>query len=225
MKHVPTRSTRRCILAVMLGASCSAHGALVDRGGGLVYDTDRNITWLADGNYAMTSGYDADGLMWSSESDYWASTLSYGGYSDWRLPTSDQCGRYLGAFNCINSELGHLFYVELGGVAGQDISTTHNANFSLFQNLQSGLYMTSTTVPDDKYGDCAFVVDFSSGYQEPECGGGLPMTYALAVRNGDVAGPPPPPPPPAVPIPAAAWLLSSGLLALSAGFMRRRNAR
>ena len=27
------------------------------------YDTALNITWLADANYAKTSGYDADGLM------------------------------------------------------------------------------------------------------------------------------------------------------------------
>lgn len=218
MKPYPIGNACRCVLAGMVGMSFSAHGALVDRGGGLVYDTDRNITWLADGNYAMTSGYDADGLMWDYQFWSWASNLSYGGYSDWRLPTSDQCQGY----NCSNSELGHLFYVELGGVAGEDITLTHNANYSLFQNLQSGLYVTSTTLPYDRYGDCAFVMDFGSGYQEAICGG--TMTYALAVRDGDVAGAPPPPPPPAIPLPAAAWLLGSGLLGLSVAFKRRRVA-
>ena len=35
------------------------------------------MTWLADANYAKTSGYDADGLMdWQSAMD-WAANLSY----------------------------------------------------------------------------------------------------------------------------------------------------
>jgi len=40
-----------------------AEATLFDQGGGLIYDTDLNITWLQDANYAMTSGYDADGRM------------------------------------------------------------------------------------------------------------------------------------------------------------------
>ena len=48
---------------------------LVDRGGGMIYDPDRNITWLKDWNYAQTSGFDADGFMkWTTAND-WASYL------------------------------------------------------------------------------------------------------------------------------------------------------
>lgn len=42
--------------------AATAHAALVDRGGGMVYDTTRNITWLADMNYARTSGYSGAGV-------------------------------------------------------------------------------------------------------------------------------------------------------------------
>ncbi len=42
------------------------------------YDTVLDITWLADANYAQTSGYDADGMM-----DYRLASL---GFSNWRLP-------------------------------------------------------------------------------------------------------------------------------------------
>ena len=36
--------------SAMVALSGAAQAALVDRGGGMIYDTTRNITWLAD-NY------------------------------------------------------------------------------------------------------------------------------------------------------------------------------
>ena len=88
----------------------AAEAALVDRGGGMIYDTTLNITWLADMNYALTSGFVGSGLAPSSDprtdwpnwhpdaiwtdgrmgwnaAQRWADSLVYGGYSDWRLPT------------------------------------------------------------------------------------------------------------------------------------------
>jgi hypothetical protein len=41
----------------------SAHAALVDRGGGMIYDDVLRITCLADASYAKTSGYDTDGKL------------------------------------------------------------------------------------------------------------------------------------------------------------------
>ena len=80
-------------MAVLLGSG-SAQAALVDRGGGLLYDTVLNITWLQDANYARTSGYCnssdncfyASGRMDWTQANRWANNLVYGGYSDWRLP-------------------------------------------------------------------------------------------------------------------------------------------
>lgn len=43
--------------------SGAARAELFDRGGGMVYDDDLDITWMADWNHARTSGFDADGLM------------------------------------------------------------------------------------------------------------------------------------------------------------------
>ena len=42
--------------AAVLALSGAALAALVARGGGMIYDTTRNITWLADMNHARTSG-------------------------------------------------------------------------------------------------------------------------------------------------------------------------
>lgn len=44
-------------VGIMLSASLQANAVLIDRGNGLIYDDYFNITWLADANYAATSGY------------------------------------------------------------------------------------------------------------------------------------------------------------------------
>ena len=48
-------------LGVFVAGTASA--TLILRSAGMVYDDDLDITWLGDANYAMTSGYDADGHM------------------------------------------------------------------------------------------------------------------------------------------------------------------
>jgi hypothetical protein len=78
------------LLAAGMGLAGGASAALIVRPGGMVYDTDLNITWLRDANYAKTSGYDADGLMNWTAATTWAANLSYGGYDDWQLPTTLQ---------------------------------------------------------------------------------------------------------------------------------------
>ena len=56
------------------------------------YDTDLNVTWLADANYARTSTYDTDGKMTWAAASVWAANLSFVDavnnitYDNWRLP-------------------------------------------------------------------------------------------------------------------------------------------
>lgn len=199
-----------------------APAALVDRGGGLIYDTDLNITWLADANYAFTSGYDqqgaTDGLMTWSYALGWADQLSYGGFTNWRLPTTLQpdasCANQYsfgsGGFNCTGGELGHLFYTELGGLAGNNIQFTHNANYSLFVNLTGDQYWSAT--PNASLATYAWEMNFGDGNQFVQLKTGA--IRAMAVHDGDIGAPA------AVPVPAAAWLLGSGLLAMAG--MRRK---
>ena len=101
-------------------------------------DTTLDITWLADANFAMTSGADADGRMTWAEANAWADSLTLGGYTDWRLPTNtpingtsyqtnfttnatsdwgfaDSAGWVDGTGNPV-SEMGHMFYVTLGNL-------------------------------------------------------------------------------------------------------------
>jgi len=187
----------------------TAQAALFDRGNGLIYDQDRDITWLADANHAQTSGFDSDGLMSWATATAWAGGLVYQGYDDWRLPTTllpdPTCGGQSGdntGFNCTGSELGHLFYSELGATASHSIlSGSNTANLAMFSNIQSFVYWSGTefasNTPD------AWFFDARQGYQSVVHKGS--ELYAWAVRSGDVA---------AVPIPGAVWLFGSGLLGL-----------
>lgn len=127
----------------LFGNSLSSHAELFDRGNGLIYDSDSNITWLTDANYAKTSGFDADGKMTWSQANAWAANLTYGGYSDWRLPSTSL--HELLCSSCVPyySEMDNLFKKELGGISGGDIAAYHNSQYSLFHNIQSSSFITS----------------------------------------------------------------------------------
>ena len=190
-------------------------------GGQVVYDTDRNITWLADANYAKTSGYDADGLMNWTDANAWAASLNIGGYTGWRLPTTlnldSSCSVYIPSFlsygyNCTGSELGHLFYNGLGGVANQSILITHNSNFDLFTNVESTTYRSGTDAPNPLMTRGFTTWDGNQYY-------GLfkdSATRSWAVRSGDVGGSG------TVPEPDMIWLLGAGALAWRGTRTRRR---
>lgn len=144
MPNVMNKMKSLAAAAALLALSGAAQSALIDRGGGMIYDTTANITWLADMNYAYTSGYTANGVVPGSTLDEntiftdgrmgwaaamsWADSLVYGGFSDWRLPTlnpSDTTcshvtdpragvGLLHHGYNCTGGELSHLMVVDLG---------------------------------------------------------------------------------------------------------------
>ena len=96
----------------------AANADLYDRGNGLIYDDELDITWLQDANYAATQYAatgglegDADGRMTWTDANEWADNLSYGGYDDWRLPTAGNAPVKL--YNVTTGELGHMFYNNL----------------------------------------------------------------------------------------------------------------
>ena len=94
-------------MLLVLGVAGISNAALIDRGGGLIYDSDQNITWLQDANYGEGSSYDdgnssSDGRMtWDNAVD-WADDLEYYDsvrnvtWTEWRLPTS---GTTVGQYN------------------------------------------------------------------------------------------------------------------------------
>ena len=195
-------------IATALFLSTSANSSLVERlGGQAYYDTSLNITWLADANYSMTSGYDDDGRMNWDEALAWADQLVYEGYSDWRLPSTNT---WCYSFDCASSEMGHLFYVDFGNVSLVDNT---DPEFLLFSNFQAHFYWSATDASPDEP-TYAWAFDFGNGSQGLG-GKSYNYLYALAVYDGDIS---------AVPLPAAAWLFGTGILTLI-GFARRKKAQ
>jgi hypothetical protein len=86
---------------------------LIDRGFGLLYDVERDITWLQDANYARTVRRSPDGQMTWQDAQAWVAGLSYHGIRGWRLPDAravDGGGPRESAASA-EGEIGHLFLV------------------------------------------------------------------------------------------------------------------
>ena len=146
------RLATACILAC-----CSIVGtvqaALIDRGGGLIYDTDLDITWLQDTNYAKTSGYDENGNMSWDGAMTWADQLVYAGYSDWQLPNygGPLVNGWYGPSD--TDYLAHLFYNELGNLRWNLAAGGGLVNSGPFVNLSDGGAFWTSTPSDFDYGE------------------------------------------------------------------------
>jgi hypothetical protein len=134
---------------LVFGLTISSHAILIDRGGGMIYSTEMNVTWLQDAKYARTSGYDADGLMNWADAMQWAQNLSYGGYDNWRLPT------YLDAFEYQydaappEHEMAYLLFTELGNNDG-DLSFDYGPFINVLE--ADDVYWSSTEFPPNNAG-------------------------------------------------------------------------
>ncbi|MBW8072071.1 MAG: DUF1566 domain-containing protein [Ferrovum sp.] len=105
------------------------------------YDTPSN-----SGNYNLTSSdFNSAGHMDWFGAMAWAKyldSINYLGHNTWIQPTT--YNQSCIGFNCTNSMLGELFYTGLGGTASQSITTSHNASYSLFTNVQNSAYWSGT---------------------------------------------------------------------------------
>lgn len=197
------RASRALAVAVLaVGMVPVAHAALQARDldgnaatAEAFYDTDRNITWLADANYAQTSGYDADGYMTWDDSKTWAAQLNINGTMGWRLPTMVDTGKPGCDFGYSNtdcgynpststSELAHLYFVTLHNklyrIGDQpDFTWTNTGPFS---NVKLGGYWF-----DVEYApDTTRAWEFFGGFQDDDVKGF--DRAAWAVHSGSVGG-------------------------------------
>ena len=200
-----------------------------------LYDTVLNVTWLRDAN--------ANGLMNWSQANTWAANLTVGSYGGWRLPTmidtgAAGCDFAFSGTDCgynvqtksgnltqyevgqtVYSEMATLFYSTLGNnaywnTAGAGPQTGWGlTNIGDFLNLQSAAYWSGLDYALST--NVSWLFDTYGGGQGN--GGKADSLSALAVRPGDVLAPS------AVPIPAAAWLMLSGIGVLGAAARRKAN--
>jgi hypothetical protein len=161
------------------GIACSA---LVDNGGGLIYDTDRDITWYNPDSSPMT---------WDQAMS-WAANLAAGGVEGWRLPSAlnpDGSGP-AGNFNVVGSEMGHLYYIALGnkGYVAPDGTYPQPgyglANMGPFTNLQAVNYWSETEWAS--FSGNAWAFGFYNGQQGWGNKTDSVHFYAMAVHGGNV---------------------------------------
>ncbi len=209
MKYKLTAMLSTVVLA--LGFSTIASATLNDRGSGMIYDSDQDITWLADANYAKTSGHDADGIMNWGAATAWADGLNFGGYDDWRLPTvtdtgTSGCNNTNSGTDCgynvdtTTGELAYLFHSILGNESWLNPDGSRNttgcpgtnpmcvqsisADGVNVLNLQSFIYWSGTEYAPDP-NNRAWILRTDVGSQHAGLKGH--EFCAWAVRSGDVA--------------------------------------
>jgi len=118
---------------------------VIDRKNGMIYDPVQNLTW--------TKNADIKGRMTWNEAMEWAENLEYGGYTDWRLPTTTRfddpsCLEDTRAIvwreplifehhsDCINGEMEQLTLSD------------DPYNNPIFENVHTSRYWTSTPYRD-----------------------------------------------------------------------------
>ena len=196
--------------SILVFLSTATPAALVDNGGGLVYDTVLDITWAQPDEV----------IDWGWTANARAAGLTLGGVSGWRLPyISLAAGSFTGSpvdcstateVACRDNELGYMFYQNLSRTFGQSILDSGDPDLALFPGLGSNPYWPgywSSTLFDSSY---EWYVDFRDGSQDYTFRENY--RYLWPVHAGNVG---------AVPVPSAALLLGSGLLSLI-GIARRK---
>lgn len=194
----------------------------------LIYDDDLDITWF---DFTHATQVENENL-WDGQMD-WAAALSVNFNGDilggWRLPITvdgplvsgyegdpdgDGNYSYTEGYNLANSELGHLYYTELGNLGykgtdgiepqpGWDVKNT-----GVFDNLDMSQAIYWSSTQHDLDNAWTFVMDNGAQVTNPKV---LPL-HAIAVHDGDVAA--------SIPEPTTFLLLGTGLIGL-AGFRKK----
>lgn len=194
----------------LIGAVCAllftfltlpTNAALFSRlAGKVVYDSDLNITWLANGNLAESNtfgviGFEADGSMnWNNgEPQAWINAMNahngigYLGINNWRFPAAvhpdSTCSNtqpsYSVGTDCIGSEMGHLYYIEFGLAAFESIGLGAVVNIGPFKNVRNDTYWSGTTAENGSQ----YNFSFASGGQSRSTSADF---YVWPVFDGDV---------------------------------------
>jgi hypothetical protein len=233
-------------MVMVLGLSMQADATLIPIGTAtynssdynLIYDDDLGITWLDysnpvnnwNGQMSWAAGLNNPGVLTYNLDP--GITMSWSG--EWRLPSTvdglnvyGYDGTTTSGFNITTSEMGHLYYTELGNKGFIDTSGNPQPIWGLtntgpFLNLQPFVHWSGTEYAASPAN--AWYFNFSHGGQHVDSKDfGRQLVYneiiygyfTLAVRPGDVA---------AVPEPGTLLLFGSGIAGLVA-FRKRFRRR
>ncbi len=236
-----------------IGMVGSANAALVGRlpatPGGTDYqayfDTNANLTWLADVKYAQTSGYLSKhnigtivgGMTWNGAKN-WVSSLNVDSVTGWRLPTmidtgTPGCNFSISGTDCgynvqtgsaatvVYSELASLWYDTLGNKGFFNSSGQRSSGFYTNKNNWSPFINFDVRSTLNLF--WTGVENSTATYQAWYFNGYLGMQAANNFKTNQLlawavhSGDVS-----AVPLPASAWLFGSGLLGLI-GLVKRKS--
>ena len=185
------------LLAALMSVSGGAQAALVSQGTGLVLDNVNNLLW-----YVAETSSDYNYLDWNGTMG-WASGLTAGGLSagSWSLATNSQFGLLAAAASGSNSAQKNASLnalgIDDGGFWGQDQTTVYDYDDSPLDGAYFWLNF-----------------DFYQVATGQEIYMSIDQRIAVTTYSA--------PAPSAVPIPAAAWLMASGLGALGVAARKRK---
>ena len=208
--------------------------------------TNDSATWNAQVEWAATLAnaltiklYDGYALSWLDDAWRLPATFDEGPYPLSKLPTHGDDGTTITGYNVSTSEMGHLYYVELGNTGLHDLDgniiygsgLTNTGEFvnlvqtDLMEEYWSGTELVNYyTIGDTNYDKSkAYNFDTNSGQQWYTMKAS--KGYAIAIRSGQISVSSVPEPGAAlssVPEPGAALLLGAGLLSL-AGLTRKKH--
>jgi hypothetical protein len=186
------------LCTAVLGLGVAEASLVASEDGATVYDTVKDVTWLANADLAKSNsfgvrGINPDGSMGWTIAQEWIAAMNaanYLGSNHWSLPATqlpdDTCSQMPKAaafgYGCVGSQMGQLYYHELGGVKGSTIELQHDTAYGLFNNFQPYLYWSLTLwtrVPNS-----AFSFSFGNGFQGTNVF--VNAMYAMAVAPGKV---------------------------------------
>ena len=227
------------LLAMFLfGIAATANAALITIGTATYNGSDYKLIWDDDNNgnsviwfdYTNNWGSWAEQTAWAASLDgvltyHYDSNYTVSWDGSWRLPATvdgqldwGYNGTTTGGYNITSSEMGHLYYTELGNLGHRAMDGTYPqpgwglAETGPFDNLTASAYWSGTGYAFDS--GRAWEFSMYDGGQYLNGKGGI--RRGLAVRSGQVSVAP-------VPEPTTMLLLGMGLMVIAV--VRRRQKR
>lgn len=182
---------------LLAGTVSAANAALYYRGNGLVYDDVLDVTWLQDTQLLGVGnrpGFD--------EANDWAANLVYMGYENWRLPSllpvngsswtnvpstfTDYAGTTDRGYNIqgVNSELGYMFFVNLGNTAHYDVNGNVIGCGTPGASSQPYCFINRSFIDPNTNEEISFLniyyAYWTSAIYEPATGGDLGFYFDMA---------------------------------------------